>query len=164
MAVPAGKVRAYADTSVFGGVQDEEFREASRQFFRRVKRGDYMILLSTLTLREIAGAPSNVRRVLAELPRSQIAEIPPEAEDEAERLADAYIAAGVLEGTSRADATHVAIATVARADLILSWNFRHIVNYQRIGEFNRVNALNGYPRIEIHSPLEVAYADEDEGI
>ena len=59
------------------------------------------------------------------------------------------------------DAIHVAAVTVARADLVLSWNFRHIVNYDRIHKYNGVNALNGYPPIEIHSPLEMD--DEEEG-
>jgi len=70
-------------------------------------------------------------------------------------LAQAYIDAGILSSSRMADAIHVAAATVARADLILSWNFRHIVNYDRIRKFNGVNALNGYPPIEIYSPLEV---------
>ena len=65
---------------------------------------------------------------------------------------------------TRGDKSHVAAATVARADLILSWNFKHIVNYDRIHKYNGVNALNGYKAIEIHSPLELVYGDEDEDI
>ena len=63
-----------------------------------------------------------------------------------------------------ADATHVAAATVARADLILSWNFKHLVNYNRIRKFNGVNALKGFAQIEIRSPLEVSYGDEGEDV
>ncbi len=83
---------------------------------------------------------------------------------EATSLAQAYMDANILGKSSLADALHVATATVAGANLLLSWNFRHIVNYDRIHKYNGVNALNGYPRIEIHSPLEVSDADENENI
>ena len=83
---------------------------------------------------------------------------------DAEKLADAYVAAGVLGKASRADGLHVAAATVAGADLIVSWNFKHIVNYNRIRRYNAVNALNGYRSLEIRSPAEVAYDDENEDL
>jgi hypothetical protein len=70
-------------------------------------------------------------------------------------LAEAYIAAGVLKGTMRADAQHIAIATVARVDVLVSWNFKHIVNLQRIHGYNSVNLRQGYPMIEIRTPREV---------
>ena len=155
------KIRVYVDTSVFGGTQDEEFCEASRRFFEQVKRGEYVVLVSGTTLRELAGAPDRVRQAFEELPDESICEAPDEVEEEARALVRAYIAAGALGEAREADAMHVAVATVARADLLLSWNFRHIVNYDRIRKFNGVNALNGYPSIVIHSPLEVVYGDED---
>ena len=76
-------------------------------------------------------------------------------------LADAYIAAGALAEASREDATHVAVATVARADLVLSWNFKHIVNYHRIQKFNSVNLANNYGLIDIRSPFEIDYEIQD---
>ena len=81
-----------------------------------------------------------------------------------EALAQAYVSAGVVGHANQTDALHVAAATVARADLVLSWNFRHIVNYNRIRGYNGVNALNGYPPIEIHSPLELDHGDEGEDV
>ncbi len=74
---------------------------------------------------------------------------------EAKELAEAYIAAGVLTGTMRADAQHIAIATVARVDVLVSWNFKHIVNLQRIHGYNSVNLRQGHPMIEIRTPREV---------
>ena len=153
--------RVYVDTSVFGGTQDEEFREPSRRFFEQVKAGGYVILTSATTLRELAGAPEAVRNVLADVPEGSVLEIPEQVEQEARALVEAYIAERVLGEAREADAMHVAVASVAEADLLLSWNFRHIVNYDRIRKFNAVNALNGYPEIEIRSPLEVVYGDED---
>jgi len=80
---------------------------------------------------------------------------------EVEALADAYVLARVIGQASRADAIHVAAATFAEADMILSWNFKHIVNFNRIGKYNAVNVLNGYKAIEIRSPAEVVHDDED---
>ena len=74
------------------------------------------------------------------------------------------MAAGVVGHANQTGVLHVAAATVAPADPVLSWNFRHVVNYNRIRGHNGVNALNGYPPIEIHSPLELDHGDEGEGV
>ena len=156
------KTRAYVDTSVFGGTDDEEFSVASRRFFERIHGGEFTVLISQLTVDELQGAPSQVQRVFKELPADNVVFVP--ADPEATALAQAYMDANILGKSSLADALHVATATVAGADLILSWNFRHIVNYDRIHKYNGVNALRGYPPIEIHSPLEISDADENENI
>lgn len=79
-------------------------------------------------------------------------------------LADAYIAAGAVPQGATADAMHVAAATVAQADLIISWNFEHIVRYDRIRKFNGVNAIQGCRPLDIRSPLEIDYDGEDKDI
>jgi len=79
---------------------------------------------------------------------------------EADDLAKAYILAGALGESSREDAIHVAMATLLGADLILSWNFKHIVNLGRIRMFNSVNLAQGYRMVEIRSPLEVTGDDQ----
>ena len=71
-------------------------------------------------------------------------------------LRNAYISANIVTTKSLADAHHVAIATVERCDLLVSWNCRHIVNFRRIPLYNAVNRLNGYQEIAIHTPQEVA--------
>ena len=77
-------------------------------------------------------------------------------------LRDAYLAAGIVTARWAEDAAHVAAATVAQADLIVSWNFRHIVHFEKIRLYNAVNALRGYRPLEIRSPQEVIdYEDED---
>ena len=153
------KVRVYVDTSVFGGTQDEEFVQFSRHFFDRVKQGDFTVLVSPQLLAELELAPNKVRQVLENLSPETIEEVPVNSEVEA--LADAYIAAGVLGEGSKADAIHVAAATVAGADLILSWNFSRLVRYDRIRMFNGVNILRGYHAVDIRSPMEVAHEEED---
>ncbi len=158
------RTQAYVDTSVFGGVLDDEFSDASAAFFAQVQRGRYVVLISEITLMELSKAPDEVQKVLAGLAPAQVVKVPQSLEDEAVELAAAYIAAGILGKASHDDAAHVAVATVARADLILSWNFRHIVNYERINAFNGLNSLNGYPQIAIHSPLEMRHDDEDQNV
>jgi len=156
------RIRVYVDTSVFGGTQDEEFREASDLFLDRVRRGEYRILISEVTYGELEGAPEAVHRVLEDLPDAAFEQVP--TGDEARALANEYIAAGVVGAGSLDDALHVATATVAGADLIVSWNFRHIVNYDRVRKFNGVNLMKGYQTVNVCSPLEVAYGAEGEGI
>ncbi|MGD0999847.1 MAG: PIN domain protein [Candidatus Brocadiia bacterium] len=156
------KIRVYVDTSVFGGTQDEEFAEATKRFFDRVHQGRFRVLVSQVTADELTDAPPAVQAILRELPRLSIERVT--AEKEVLALAMAYIAVGALGPAQRADAIHVATATVARADLILSWNFKHIVNFDRIHKFNAVNLKRGYPQIEIRSPLEVEYGDEDQDV
>jgi predicted nucleic acid-binding protein len=151
-------MRVYADTSVFGGLFDEEFAEPSRRFFDRVRRGEFTLVVSTQVLRELSGAPQGVRDEFDAIPESSLETVPISRAVEA--LADAYLTAGVLGSARRADALHVAAASVTGADLIVSWNFRHIVNYRRIGRYSAVNVLQGYGPIEIRSPAELAYDDE----
>lgn len=114
-------------------------------------------MLSSLTVQELTTAPAEVRRRVASVPQAQIETLQLDAE--ARELAEAYLAAGVLTSEMRAHAQHIAIATVGRVDVLVSWNFRHIVNLQRIRGYNSVNLRQGYPIIEIRTPREVL-ADE----
>jgi len=155
-------IRVYVDTSVFGGARDEEFAESSRRFFERVRSGEFAALISQVSLDELALAPEAVRTVLSDLPARQVRRI--EITDEIRALAEAYVAAGALGQANVDDALHVAAATVAHADVIVSWNFRHIVNFERIRRFNSVNLASGYPMLDIRSPLEMEYGAQDEDI
>lgn len=153
------KIRVYVDTSVFGGIQDEEFAEATERFFRRVASGEYRLIISSITDDELEKAPAAIRRFLDELPEEAYEEL--DINDEMWQLAQAYVSAGALSRNFEYDALHVAAATVAEAELILSWNFRHIVNYDRIKKFNAVNLLKGYRTLDIRSPRELEHGDED---
>ena len=151
-------IRAYVDTSVFGGVYDAGFETPSRAFVEAVKQGRIIAMVGATTLAELAGAPERVQAVLAVFPPTAVVRCGITAE--VEELRDAYLAAGVLSPKWRDDATHVATATVHDADVLVSWNFRHIVNFDKIRLFNAVNIRMGYGQISIHSPLELQYADE----
>lgn len=145
--------RIYTDASVLGGCEDVEFAEYSLRLMESFVRGEQVLVLSSLTIQELAAAPAAVRRRLGAVPGAHMETL--QLDTAARDLADSYIAAGVLTGTMRADAQHIAIATVARVDVLVSWNFKHIVNLQRIHGYNSVNLRQGYSMIEIRTPREV---------
>ena len=147
-------LRVYTDTSVFGGQFDAPFAVASRAFFDRVAKGDFRLVISRMIADELSLAPERVRATLDSIPSAFLEYH--EVTEEMEALQGAYLAAAVVPRGSRADALHVAAATVLGADMIVSWNFKHIVNYKRIRGFNAVNLSRGYKIIDIYSPLEVA--------
>ncbi|MBI3392950.1 MAG: hypothetical protein HY039_07160 [Nitrospirae bacterium] len=147
------RLRVYPDTSVFGGCFDDEFSGVSQKFFEEVRAGKHTLVLSETTLFELEEAPSKVRAILTSLPL-EVLEIM-EAAEEIAVLREAYIAAGVLGKSSIRDASHVASASVAGVDMIVSWNFKHIVHFEKIRGFHAVNLVRGYRMIEIYSPREV---------
>ena len=149
--------RIYTDTSVIGGCEDEEFRVHSRRLMDAFVRGDLRLVLSELTLRELEPAPVAVREVLAAVPEASIEVV--RLTPGADALARRYLTEGILKANMLADAQHIAMATIANVDALVSWNFRHVVNLPRIHGYHRVNAKLGYPTIEIRSPREVL-ADE----
>lgn len=117
-----------------------------------MRDGAFVLLVSEALALEIASAPP---RVQATFETHRVHAEGLETTAEAAELAAAYLAAGVVPAASRVDALHVALASVARADAVVSWNFKHLVQLRRIRGFHAVNVLRGYPLIEIRSPLEV---------
>jgi len=154
-------LRVYIDTSVIGGCLDEEFAEDSQRVFELAKMGHLRLLLSHVVVRELEQAPAAVRDLLESLPESSVERAVISAE--VHRLRDAYIAAGVVAAQWLDDATHVAAAVVARADAIVSWNFRHIVRLDKIKGYNQVNKLLGFGELTIICPKEIRYDESDEG-
>jgi hypothetical protein len=140
------------DTSVFGGVHDDEFRAPSERFFEAVRQRAFTLLVSEALVLEISNAPAVVRATF-EAHRGHMEAV--ETTPEAVGLADAYLQAHVVPARSRVDALHVALASVAWASVLVSWNFKHLVQLRRIRGFHAVNVLRGYPLLEIRSPREV---------
>ena len=147
------RARFYIDTSVIGGCEDVEFSEHSLRLLDCFTRGDYVLVISSLTVQELALAPVEVQKHLAAVPETYIETC--QLSNEARELAEAYISEGVISERMRADAQHIAMATVARVDVLVSWNFKHIVNLNRIRGYNSVNLRRGYPTLEIRAPREV---------
>ena len=154
------KQRIYIDTSVVGGYFDDEFSADTVPFFERAKYGELTIIVSDLLEAELLRAPEFVKKLLQSIPEQQIEKVrlSPEASD----LADKYIEAKVVGKTSRADCQHIAIATLCKADVLVSWNFKHIVNLDRIRGYNGINYQLGYNMIEIRTPKEITnYGNTD---
>ena len=84
-----------------------------------------------------------------------------ETTDEAIDLAAEYISEKVVGQTSYSDCLHIALATIHRADFLVSWNFKHIVNIERIRGYNAINIKNGYKQLEIRSPREFEKYEND---
>lgn len=147
------KRRIYTDTSVFGGCFDPEFRGASERLFERFRAGAELLLVSDLTRLELRSAPAQVQELLDSLPSESVEAV--EVDEAARSLADLYVTSGVVGSSMLADAQHIAAATVHRADILVSWNFKHIVNLRRIHGFNSVNLREEYPLLEIRTPREV---------
>ena len=147
------KPRIYTDTSVLGGCEDEEFAEHSIRLVKTFVRGDSVLVLSALTVQELVAAPPEVQEWLVSVPQEHIETL--QLDTPARELAEAYIDAGVLTANMQADAQHIAMATVGRVDVLVSWNFKHIVNLRRIHGYNSVNLRKGYPMLEIRTPREV---------
>lgn len=145
-------VRVYADTSVFGGPFDEEFQTVSRTFFDQVRSGRFKLVTSALVQEEIEPAPTQVRALFDEL--LDIVDVVDVSEG-ALNLREAYLERGIVSPQWADDALHVAVATVAGCSLIVSWNFKHIVHFEKVPLYNEVNKLKGYGSIGIFSPLEV---------
>lgn len=149
------KLRIYIDTSVIGGCFDEEFAEDSIKLFDEFISGDKILVVSDVLLLELEGAPEKVRNMLNKVPSDNIEYV--SLDEESIALANAYIKEGAVAEKSLSDARHIAIATVERVDVLVSWNFKHIVNINRIHLLNSVNLKMGYPMLEIRSPKEVLY-------
>lgn len=145
-------VRVYADTSVFGGAFDDEFMKSSRIFFEMVKSGKFRLVTSVVVRSELSFAPPGVRMLFNRL--AKVADMAA-VSNESLALRNAYVKAEIVSENCLDDALHVALATVSGCGLIVSWNFKHIVNFKKIPLYNGINGANGYPSISIHSPLEV---------
>jgi hypothetical protein len=151
--------RLYLDTSVFGGCFEPEFQEWSNGLLADVSLGLFVGVTSDIVRAEMAGAPPPVQRKFTEF-----LDCGPEclqASSEALVLVDAYLGHGILTERYRNDMLHIALATVASVDILSSWNFRHIVRFDKITKFNAVNLEYGYRQMAIYSPREVTTHGKD---
>jgi len=153
-------MRMFVDTSVIGGCFDEEFDVISRLLFAEFITGKAVAVISSMTLAELQLAPDKVRRLLDELPENAVEYV--DLDEKATLLADEYIANGVVGKGSLIDAQQVAVASLSFVDVIVSWNFKHIVNLNRIRLFASVNLNHGLITPEIRSPREVLTGNEED--
>ena len=151
--------RIYLDTSVIGGYLDKEFQECSRKLFEEFKTGKKIAVISDITLDELENARQEVRDLLKLIPEKAKEYVL--NDEEAELLASAYLKEGAITKKFHEDALHIAIATISKVDVLVSWNFKHIVNLDRIKGYNSVNLRLGYSIIEIRSPKDLVKYGND---
>lgn len=153
------KQRIYIDTSVVGGYFDEEFKEATIKLFERLNNNEIIFVVSDLLDLELINAPQQVREHLLKYSADKFQRV--ELTEEAIKLADAYVIEKVVGQTSLEDCRHIAMATIHKVDVLASWNFKHIVNLDRIKGYNSVNLRLGYSMIEIRSPKDLVNYGND---
>ncbi len=151
--------RIYLDTSVIGGCFDDEFKMWSITLIDDIRSRLFRGVTSEVVEAEIADAPKNVREKFIE-----ILNMNPEVlriNAEVIGLVDIYLEHKILAERFRNDMLHIALAAIADVDILVSWNFRHIVRYDKIRQFNAVNLEQGYHTLDIYSPREVASHGKD---
>ena len=148
------KLKLYLDTSTISHLFADDAPEKmvdTNLFWEDVISNKYDIFLSPLVIDELENCHEPKRSQMfskLELVQFQILE----KTDEVSRLAREYIAGGVLKEKSHDDCLHIAFAVVHDCDIIVSWNFRHLVNYKTINKVKIVNAINNYREISIINP------------
>jgi predicted nucleic acid-binding protein len=147
------KQRIYVDTSVFGGYFEVEFERWTKPFIEKIITGEIILLYSQLTEIELTKAPLYVRELIQRIPAAHIEFLP--VTDLSNELAEQYIKENVVGKTNIEDCRHIATATLNNADLLASWNFKHIVNMNRIRGYNSVNYKLGHKILEIRTPREI---------
>lgn len=153
------RLRIYIDTSVVGGFFDEEFKGATISLFERLDNNEIIFVVSDLLDIELINAPQHVREHLLNYSADKFERV--ELNEDTIKLANAYIDEKVVGKTSLEDCRHIAMATIHKVDVLASWNFKHIVNLDRIKGYNAVNSRLGYSILEIRSPKDLMYYGND---
>lgn len=146
-------MKIYVDTFVFGGCFDPEFEIWSNRLIEEFIKGKYIAVVSEISEFELNLAPEHVKSVLKKIPKKNIESV--KLTKEASLLSEHYIKDKIVTAKSLADTQHIAIATVYQVDLLVSWNFKHIVNYNKIRLYNSINLKYGYKILEIRNPRDL---------
>ncbi len=145
--------KIYIDTSVIGGCFDEEFQEWSNKLIKEIISREKIAVISDITLEELEKAPVKVRNILENIPNESKEII--SLSEEAIQLSNHYIEEKIVNKNHLVDTRHIAIATINKVDILASWNFKHIVNFNLIRKYNSANLKYGYALLEIRTPREV---------
>ena len=153
------KKRIYIDTSIVGGYFDEEFKDDTIRLFKRFEKGEIIFVVSDLLEIELINAPKNVKELLYNYSADKFERV--QLTEESIKLANTYIEERVVGKASLADCRHIALGTINQVSVLSSWNFKHIVNLDKINGYNSVNLRLGYQMLEIRSPQDLIYYEND---
>ena len=146
------KLRIYLESSVIGGYYDIGYKAVTRQLFERIACKEFEVYFSELTDAELMSAPRQVKMVKKIIPPACFHYI--KMNEDIWDLASLYIKEKAISESCRIDAYHIAFASASGIDCLISWNFKQIVNYDKIKIFKEINMRFGYPVIDFRSPLE----------
>ena len=154
----------YLETTIFNFpfVDDApQYKADALQLFAEIKAGKFKAYTSEYVILELDDTKDTAKldRMKALIADYGITVIP--VSEEAELLADIYVNAGIIPAKYGTDALHIASATVAGFDFVVSLNFKHIVKHKTIFETEVINTREGFKRVFIHTPAEVIDYDED---
>lgn len=125
------------------------------------RSGRLKAVVSDVIAAEVGDAPAAVQALFIELLTLSPEQV--HADDATFELADAYQQRGILTPKYYDDGLHIALATISEVDVLVSWNFKHIVHFGKIRLFNAVNLEFGYKPLQIYSPREVTtYGEADD--
>jgi predicted nucleic acid-binding protein len=131
-----------------------EKREITKLFAQWLRLGPHEIYTSELVYLELGRAQEPLRATLEQA----LEEMKPHlltVTEEARRLAQAYLEAGILPSRFKDDLLHVATAVCHRLDMVVTWNMKHLAHPGRVARVNAINRVSGWPMIRIHTPKEV---------
>ena len=155
--------KIYIETTIFNFYVDEDRGDPHNdtiRLFKEIAAGKYEAFTSDYVVDELKKSQAEkYARMMSLLTKYNIPVL--NMSDEADRLADVYVAEGVIPQKYRTDGLHIAIATVYDLDMIISMNFEHIVKRKTIKMTECINTINGYRAIEIYSPMGVVESEND---
>jgi predicted nucleic acid-binding protein len=156
------QLKIYLETTVFNFkfAEDSPDKKADTiKLFDEISEGKYVAYTSNYVLQELVKAEEPKRSdMVALVEQYKIRFL--EADEIAEKLADKYVAEGIIPSKYKTDGIHIAMATINDLDIIVSYNFQHIVKLKTIIGTESINLREGYKRIGIYSPTEVIENDE----
>ncbi len=157
------KQRIYLDTSVISFLKAEDSPEKMHDtvlLWDDIKNNTYDVIISDLTIKEIEQCPEPKRTyMLNELRKIEMTVV--QIENDVDELSKEFIDAGILKEKSFDDCRHIATAIMVQCNIIVSWNFKHIVNDKTIDGIKRITNIKNLPEIKIYCPsMLIGGADE----
>ena len=147
-----GDPYVYSTTSVFFGLFDKQFQKHTRTLFDFIEKQGIKIIHSDVLEEDLQLATQEIRSIANEkLLQAEYIKL----DEKIKKLAEAYIKEEILTDKSINDARHIATATLSGADVMISWNFKHIANFMKIQEYNSINLQQGYRETPIYSPMAI---------
>jgi predicted nucleic acid-binding protein len=155
----------YLETMIFNFPFTDDapqYQADTKWLFEEIKAVKFRPFTSEYVLDELEGTQEaeKLKNMKALITDYKVEVLP--GNEETMQLSKQYIAAGIIPEKYSTDAIHIASATVAGIDYIVSLNFRHIMKHKTIISTEIINASEGYKRVFIHIPAEVFDYDEDD--